>query len=151
MNVKGICHDRRGGQIDTLCCHKHNLASDKTQVHSILYSTTTHTNKHPVYGTGQGSGNSPMIWCVLSSILFDCYATLSHNAQFCRLDGTESMSIGMIGFVDNSNGQTNCLWMMNPRPHSRQLSINNRSMDKCGQIFLVQVEAPSNFPNVRTT
>lgn len=27
----------------------------------------SHTAQHPIYGTGQGSGNSPMIWCFLSS------------------------------------------------------------------------------------
>ena len=51
MNVNGITLDRRGGQFDTICAiqkevqadilcgQEHNLASDKTQVRSILYST----------------------------------------------------------------------------------------------------------------
>jgi hypothetical protein len=26
-----------------------------------------------IYGTGQGSGNSPTVWLVISSILFNCY------------------------------------------------------------------------------
>jgi hypothetical protein len=30
----------------------------------------THNTDQPIYGTGQGSGNSPMIWCFLSSVLF---------------------------------------------------------------------------------
>jgi hypothetical protein len=33
----------------------------------------SHTDEQPIYGTGQGSGNSPMIWCFLSSLLYDCY------------------------------------------------------------------------------
>jgi hypothetical protein len=28
----------------------------------------THSNEHPIFGTGQGSGNSPAKWCFLSSI-----------------------------------------------------------------------------------
>ena len=68
----------------------------------------THSEEWPIYGTGQGSGNSPMIWCFLSSILFDCYEKKSSNAQYCRPDRTEPLSVGMIGFVDDSNGQTNC-------------------------------------------
>jgi exonuclease III len=36
----------------------------------------THNAENPIYGTGQGSGNSPMIWCFLSSVLFDCYDEL---------------------------------------------------------------------------
>jgi exonuclease III len=67
-----------------------------------------HNAARPIYGTGQGSGNSPMIWCFLSSLLFDCYATQSLNATYCRPNNTEPISIGMIGFVDDSNGQTNC-------------------------------------------
>ncbi len=29
----------------------------------------THTNKAPIFGTGQGGGNSPAIWCFISSLL----------------------------------------------------------------------------------
>ena len=67
-----------------------------------------HSDEHPIYGTGQGSGNSPMIWCFLSSILFDCYEQVSTSAHYCRPDRTEPLRLGMIGFVDDSNGQTNC-------------------------------------------
>ncbi len=66
-----------------------------------------HSDEWPIYGTGQGSGNSPMTWCFLSSILFDCFDTLSYSAQYCRPDRSEPMTIGMVGFVDDSNGQTN--------------------------------------------
>jgi hypothetical protein len=31
----------------------------------------THSPLFPIYGTGQGSGNSPAIWCFLSSVLYD--------------------------------------------------------------------------------
>ena len=54
------------------------------------------------------SGNSPMIWCFLSSILFDCYDELSNKATQSWPDHTHNMVFGMIGFVDDSNGQTNC-------------------------------------------
>ena len=30
----------------------------------------SHCHFTPIYGTGQGSGNSPAIWCVISSVLF---------------------------------------------------------------------------------
>jgi hypothetical protein len=66
-----------------------------------------HSVEWPIYGTGQGSGNSPMIWCFLLSVLFDCYKDLSFSAQYCRPDRSEHFSIGMIGFVDDSDGQTN--------------------------------------------
>ena len=36
---------------------------------------------YPIYGTGQGSGNSPAIWCFVSSTLFDCYDEQSYTAN----------------------------------------------------------------------
>ncbi|KAI2496776.1 hypothetical protein MHU86_17710 [Fragilaria crotonensis] len=72
-------------------------------------STTgyTRSSENPIFGTGQGSGNSPMIWCFLSSVLFNCYDKLSHKATYCYPDRSNELNIGMIGFVDDSNGQTN--------------------------------------------
>lgn len=66
-----------------------------------------HTPEWPIYGTGQGSGNSPMIWCFLSCVLFDCYDIQSHKAKYCNPDRSEPLELGMIGFVDDCNGQTN--------------------------------------------
>ena len=67
----------------------------------------THSTEHPIYGTGQGSGNSPMIWCFLSSVLFNIYDSLCYKAQYCHPDRMHLMEIGMVPFVDDSNGQTN--------------------------------------------
>jgi hypothetical protein len=67
----------------------------------------THTETNPIYGTGEGSGNSPMIWCFLSSVLFNCYDKVSCKATYCHPDRSDEFDIGMIGFVDDSNGQTN--------------------------------------------
>ena len=67
----------------------------------------THSEDFPIYGTGQGSGNSPMIWCFLSCILFNCYDDVAYPTKYCNPDKTQSMDLGMVGFVDDSNGQTN--------------------------------------------
>jgi exonuclease III len=67
-----------------------------------------HSAKNPIYGTGQGSGNSPAIWCFLSSLLFDCYDEKAIGAKYCFPDRTGTIEIKMVGFVDDSNGQTNC-------------------------------------------
>ncbi len=59
------------------------------------------------YGTGQGSANSPAIWCFLSSPLFDCYAENVHAAVYSDPSQTNTVAIVMVGFVNNCNGQTN--------------------------------------------
>ena len=66
-----------------------------------------HEPGHPIYGTGQGSSNSPAIWCFLSSTLFDCYDEVSRSASYCDPTGTVHADLGMVGFVDDCNGQTN--------------------------------------------
>ncbi|KAI2496025.1 hypothetical protein MHU86_18498 [Fragilaria crotonensis] len=48
-----------------------------------------------------------MIWCFLSSILFNCYDDLAYAATYCHPDRSHPMELGMVGFVDDSNGQTN--------------------------------------------
>jgi hypothetical protein len=57
-----------------------------------------HSEQYPIYGTGQVSANSPTIWCFLSSVLFDCYDTLSYTVMYCRPVRTHPMELGMIGF-----------------------------------------------------
>jgi hypothetical protein len=40
----------------------------------------------PIYGTGQGSGNSPAIWCFISSLLYDCYDKKAAKAMYITPD-----------------------------------------------------------------
>jgi hypothetical protein len=54
-----------------------------------------HCTHHPIYGTGQGSGNSPAIWCFLSSILYDCYDKKASNATYSTPAALELVQIGM--------------------------------------------------------
>ena len=75
-----------------------NGISDQFYSHSIQF---------PVYGSGQGSGNSPGIWLFISSTLCDVHNSISHGATFTTPDGTEQVSISMVGFVDDSTGTYN--------------------------------------------
>ncbi len=73
----------------------------------LLDTSYTHLPDMPIYGTGQGTGNSPMIWCFMSSLLYDCYDLQAHPAQYCTPDRNTTCRVSMIGFVDDSNGQVN--------------------------------------------
>lgn len=70
-------------------------------------SSYSHMNPSEVYGSGQGSGNSPFLWCLISSVLFDCFADKCVGATYVSPDSSQSVNLGMIGFVDDSNGQIN--------------------------------------------
>ena len=84
----------------------------------------THSSEYPIHGTGQGSGNSPAIWCFLSSVLFDCYDELAYKATYCNPNRANMIELGMIGFVDDSNGQTNC-FMTNESPDTIPTMLHN--------------------------
>jgi Reverse transcriptase (RNA-dependent DNA polymerase) len=80
----------------------------------------SHTVENPIYGTGQGSGNSPMIWCFLSSVLFDSYETKANGAIYETPDKLLRTKLHMVGYVDDSNGQTNA-FLDNIQPTDRLL------------------------------
>ena len=97
--------------------HKHVTTSNARTLQHAAYHIRTelgmsptsysHSDQHPIYGTGQGSGNSPMIWCFISSILYECYGSQSYEAKNSNPDRSNPMHWSMIGFVDDSNGQVN--------------------------------------------
>ena len=66
-----------------------------------------HCQLYPIYGSGQGAGNSPAIWCVISTILFDTYEDKAHGATFSSPDGSVKTAVHMIGFVDDTSGSVN--------------------------------------------
>ena len=60
-----------------------------------------HYKKFLVHGTGQGSGNSPMIWCFISSMLFYCHNQKAHGLTTASPNGNVVVSFSIIGFVDD--------------------------------------------------
>ncbi|KAI2499829.1 hypothetical protein MHU86_14646 [Fragilaria crotonensis] len=116
------CYDRIIPNLATLASRRFGVEKQVTLMNSrtleqaqyfirteMGLSTTsyTHSEEFPIYGTGQGSGNSPMIWCFLSSLLFQCYETRAHPATYSNPDRTNQNQWYMIGFVDDTNGQAN--------------------------------------------
>ena len=83
-----------------------------------------------IFGTGQGSAHSFAIWCFISSILYQCYGTLEIPARYCLPDHSNHVDLGMIGFVDDSNGQTNLLLEPKESPNTLrclQLSLKDNA------------------------
>ena len=66
-----------------------------------------HTDECPIYGTGQGSTFSGQTWTFLSCTTIDCYDTKASPAKYSNPSGTTNVTIGITGFVDDCNGQTN--------------------------------------------
>jgi hypothetical protein len=66
-----------------------------------------HSQAYPIYGTGQGSGNSSVYWLFVSSTLFDCHELKAHGAVFSTPDRQTTIKLCMMGFVDDTSNRTN--------------------------------------------
>ena len=80
--------------------HLRTVSGISTQFYS-------HSIQFPIFGSGQGSGNSPGIWLFISSTLCDVHNSISQGATFTNPDESEQVSISMVGFVDDSTGTYN--------------------------------------------
>jgi hypothetical protein len=67
----------------------------------------SHCTAFLLHGTGQGSGNSPIIWCFISSTLFDCHQQESYGAVFESPGRTVRVAFSIVGFVDDSTCTSN--------------------------------------------
>ena len=79
----------------------------KTQL-GVSQSSYCHCCHSPVYGTGQGSCSSPPIWCLNCSLYFSVFESQCFGAKFTDLTGELTLSLGMTGYVDDTNSLTNC-------------------------------------------
>ncbi|KAG7355833.1 hypothetical protein IV203_000519 [Nitzschia inconspicua] len=61
----------------------------------------SHCELHPIFGTGQGSASSPVIWVLISSQLFNVHTAKANGAIFLSPDGSIKTQIYMVGFVDD--------------------------------------------------
>ena len=90
----------------------------------------SHTSKMPWFGTGQGSGNSPMYWLVISSTLFDVYQQkATGGATYQSPDGTLTMQIYQLGFVDDVMNRTSMPWDTTTPHESLTDLIHQASLD----------------------
>jgi hypothetical protein len=68
-------------------------------------STTSysHSMSTPVYGNGQGAGDSPSQWSQESAMLFDLYEQQVRGTSFKMIDGTMTAKIPLAAFADDTN------------------------------------------------
>ena len=70
-------------------------------------SSYRHSLISPIYGTGQGSASSPVIWLVILNHLMECHDELSHGASYTNYTADNSIKINVVGFVDDCSCQVN--------------------------------------------
>jgi hypothetical protein len=93
----------------------------KTQL-GISDKSYSHCRAFPIYGTGQGPGNSLLIWCFISSMLFDIHQERALGASYASPDGSTTIRLFMIFFVfvDDTYGSVND-FLRTPAPSPTEL------------------------------
>ena len=86
----------------TLAAARYHL---KTKL-GISEEYVMHSYEAPWFGTGQGSGNSPMYWLVISSTIFDIYTSKSKGVLYSHPTSEYSVALHILGFVDDTNTRT---------------------------------------------
>lgn len=114
------CFDRILPPLANLISRSYGLPKDIAQIHGdmlqkAVYRLKTklgiseghysHSATSPVFGTGQGSTASPMIWGLIVSTLFDIFDKSGHGAKFSMSDASNTLRLGMTGFFDDNTLQ----------------------------------------------
>jgi hypothetical protein len=121
-NDASSCFDRMLPSLVTLNSQTYGLPRELATLHGATLkamkyhlrttmgiSTTfySHTKEYPIFGTGQGSGNSPVVWLLLSATLFDIHTSMAYGAEIQDPSGTHSVRVSISGFVDDTNACVN--------------------------------------------
>ena len=137
-NDAGSCYDRIVVSPSNVIARSRGLHRNIANIHGsmleravykikthlgISKSSYSHSHDSPVFGTGQGSCSSPLIWSLNGSLYFDIYDDHCNGAYYADLDGHTTLSIGMAGYVDDNSVQVNC------HPSHRSLLIGRAKHD----------------------
>ena len=102
--IANICSRRVGVHKSTATLNSRTLERTKYRIKTsagISDDWYEHNTNNPIYGTGQGSGNSPQIWNFICTTLFDAYTSKAKGAKFISHDGKYNTTLYMTGYVDD--------------------------------------------------
>eukprot|EP00957_Ditylum_brightwellii_P055127 4178534-Ditylum_brightwellii.AAC.1 len=85
-NLANLIGQKKGLHCNVTFVHANTLAETKFKLKTAIGVSEDfyqHCTAFPIYVTDKGSTNSPMIWLIISSTLFDIHKKLGHGAKFC--------------------------------------------------------------------
>jgi hypothetical protein len=131
-NDATACYDRILCAVASLAGRKYGIHKDVIFIHAqtleeaefklksatkVSETSYRHCIKFPIHGTGQGSSNSPTIWCFISSVLFQCHNEKASGMLFTSPERDMVVRFNMVGFVDDST----CITGGNPNDTLQEL------------------------------
>jgi hypothetical protein len=100
LNIKNGCTPQAVSMHATTLQKSRYHLKTKLGVSEEFYS---HSDKTPVYGNGQGAGDSPSQWCQQSAMLFDLYSKINTGTTISDRWGNTQANITMAAFADDTN------------------------------------------------
>jgi hypothetical protein len=73
----------------------------------ISEAAFSHCTPYPIYGNGQGSGNGPPVWGMISTKPLNAHESKAHGATFMRPDRSQRTKLSMRGYIDDKNSTVN--------------------------------------------
>jgi hypothetical protein len=121
------CFDRILPPIISLLNRKNGCPKQAVKMHADtlrnakdFYSNLT----TPVYGNGQGAGDSPSQWSQESALLFQLYQETMTGTKMCNRYGDEQVNIPLAAFADDTNLLGNTC---NPEDRKNELTQNAKA------------------------
>jgi exonuclease III len=137
-NDAGSCYDRIVVSPSNVIARSMGLHRNIASIHGTMLQHATYRIKTqlgvssesychccgcPIFGTGQGSCSSPLVWCLNCSLYFNVFDRQCYGASFTDMTGDLTLQMGMSGFVDDNCSQTNC------HPNNRRSLIGHATHD----------------------
>jgi hypothetical protein len=100
LNIKNGCPSQAVDMHATTLLKAKYYLKTKLGVSETYYS---HSDATPVYGNGQGAGDSPSQWCQQSAMLFDLYSSSHSGTTMSNRWGQPNVQLAMAAFADDTN------------------------------------------------
>ena len=105
-------------------CDNSQVSEISTKTKQGISTTSySHCDLFPIYSSGQGSGNSPGLWCAISSVLFKVYEQQACGASFYSPDKAITIILHIFGYVDDTSPSTNDFLRPEPTPFTHYANL----------------------------
>jgi hypothetical protein len=86
----------------------HATTLEKAKYHlktkqGITETHYSHSTETPIYGNGQGAGDSPSQWCQQSTMLFDLFEQMNSGVTMTSPTDEDQIKTAMTAFADDAN------------------------------------------------
>ncbi len=116
-NDAKACYDRIIEPLSNMTMRRHGAPIDILRLHAQTHKSMRYHVKHhrgistdsngwspttPWYGSGQGAGDSPARWVVITDTMIKAYNTQAKPWKVCRSNGTVSHELSVFAYVDDT-------------------------------------------------